>query len=150
MALVKKNSQKLERDISPYAIIRVCGKQYKVANGDRITLDKLPKKVKLSETQIASSGSNSDNLDGNLVITDVLLLSDNGLSTKEQSNQTQSKIIIGTPTINGASISLRLLKDTLGKKIRIFKKKRRTGYTKRQGHRQKHTVVLVQSINWPS
>ena len=109
-----------------YAVIRACGKQYRVANGMRIRLNKVDAnpgdQIKVDEVLLLSSGSEND----------------------------ERKILVGSPLVSGASVTLKILGLAKEKKVKIFKKKRRTGYTKRQGHRQKVTEAVVENIAMPA
>lgn len=104
-----------------YAIFISGGMQYRAASGEKLLISKL------------------EGNPGDIVKVDEVLL-----ITKEG-----SPALIGTPKISGASVSLKILGSKLDKKVDIFKKKRRTGYTKRQGHRQEHTQVSVEEITAP-
>ncbi|HEX9640310.1 MAG TPA: 50S ribosomal protein L21 [Candidatus Krumholzibacteria bacterium] len=53
---------------------------------------------------------------------------------------------VGTPTVDGAKVTAEILEHGRGNKITVFKKKRRKGYRKTQGHRQGYTAVRIQSI----
>ncbi|MBX7145495.1 MAG: 50S ribosomal protein L21 [Oligoflexia bacterium] len=105
-------------DSVTYAVIKTGGKQYKVSVGSRILVEKLPGEV--------GSG---------VTFGEVLLV---------QAGESSPKI--GTPIIKGASVTGKILAQTRAKKVRIYKKNRRTGYTKRQGHRQDLTQVLIENI----
>ncbi len=100
-----------------YAVIKTGGKQYKVAEGDVVDVEKLP-------GEIGSS----------IELQDVLAVGE-GESVK-----------IGTPLVEGASVLAEIVEHGKGKKLIIFKKKRRKGYTKKQGHRQLFTSLKIQSI----
>jgi large subunit ribosomal protein L21 len=54
---------------------------------------------------------------------------------------------IGTPLINGASVTATILENKRSKKIVVFKKKKRKGMERKQGHRQDLSVIKIQSIN---
>ena len=54
---------------------------------------------------------------------------------------------VGTPTIPGASVTAKILENKRGKKIVIFKMKRRKGYRRTRGHRQELSVIKIESIN---
>ncbi len=101
-----------------YAIIKTGGKQYKVAEGEEIRVEKLNvedgKKVKFEE---------------------VLLVSD-GKTTK-----------VGTPVVDGAAVEGTVTKNGRGKKIRVFKfKPKNNGYKRTMGHRQPYTAVKIEKI----
>lgn len=53
----------------------------------------------------------------------------------------------GTPNLSGATVSAKILENKRGKKLVIFKKKRRKGYERKQGHRQELSVIKIESIN---
>ncbi|MCA9525276.1 MAG: 50S ribosomal protein L21 [Myxococcales bacterium] len=100
-----------------YAIIRTGGKQYRVAEGQTLRVEKLP-------------GAAGDTL----TLDDVLLLGGDGETR------------IGTPTIEGARVEARILLQDRARKILVFKKRRRKGYTRKQGHRQSFTELKVTGI----
>ena len=100
-----------------YAIVDIAGKQYKVSKDQYVYAPKLD-----AETGAILEFKN-------------VLLIDNDSSTS-----------IGTPTIAGASISVKVLEHVKGDKLVVFKKKRRKGYAKRNGHRQQFTKVLIENI----
>jgi large subunit ribosomal protein L21 len=100
-----------------YAIIRTGGKQYRVAEGQTLRVEKL-------------SGEPGDTV----TLDDILLLGGDG--------QTR----IGTPVVTGAKVEARILQQDRAKKVLIFKKRRRKGYTKKQGHRQSFTELKVTGI----
>lgn len=100
-----------------HAVIKTGGKQYRVAEGDVVKVEKL----------VGEIGSNIE-------ISDVLAVGE-GEGLK-----------IGTPHVEGARVSAIILEQGKHKKVIIFKKKRRKGYTKKQGHRQLFTSIKIQSI----
>jgi large subunit ribosomal protein L21 len=100
-----------------YAVIQTGGKQYRVAPGDVITVEKLE----------GEPGSE-------LSFDEVLLTSQGG------------SVQIGSPTLAGASVTAEILAQDRAKKILVFKKKRRKKYRRRQGHRQYETRVRVSAI----
>ena len=99
-----------------YAVIRAGGKQYKVAQGDVITVEKLAGQA------------------GDAVTFDQVLALDDG------------DLRVGTPVLDGASVSAEVLEQTRGDKIIVFKKKRRKNYRRKRGHRQYITVLRVTDI----
>ncbi|HEY0836699.1 MAG TPA: 50S ribosomal protein L21 [Azospirillum sp.] len=101
-----------------FAVIRTGGKQYKVANGDVIKVEKL-------EGEAGAS----------ITLQDVLMVSDGGSTT------------IGTPTVAGATVVADVVAQDRGPKIIVFKKKRRQNYRRKNGHRQDLTVLRITGIN---
>ena len=100
-----------------YAIIATGGKQYKVAEGDIITIEKLGLE------------------DGANVTLDQVLAVNNGTLT------------VGAPTVDGATVTGTVLKEGRGKKVIVYKYKRKSGYHKKSGHRQAFTQVKIEKIN---
>ena len=101
-----------------HAIIVTGGKQYKVAEGDTLFIEKLPQEA------------------GDQVVFDQVL------AVLDGDNAT-----IGTPTVSGAKVEASVVKNGKGKKIRIFKYNPKKGYRKRQGHRQPYTKGEIQKIS---
>ena len=99
-----------------YAIVKTGGKQYKVASGDIVAVEKIDGPV---GTEVALPALLL--VDGDDVVTDAAALAD-------------------------ASVTVRVVEHTKGPKIRIHKFKNKTGYHKRQGHRQPLTRVQVTKI----
>lgn len=100
-----------------YTIIQTGGKQYRVQPGDRLKVEKLPGEPG-TEIQLEQ----------------VLAVgSDQGIT-------------LGRPTVEGARVSATILRTARDRKIIVFKKKRRQGYHKKQGHRQWFTLLAVNSI----
>jgi len=54
---------------------------------------------------------------------------------------------VGKPTLAGASVSAKILENRRGDKVIVFKKKKRKGYERKQGHRQELSVIKIESIN---
>ena len=100
-----------------YAVIKTGGKQYRVAPGDVLQIEKLD----------GEPGAQ-------LQFTEVLMTANDGA------------VQVGTPTVTGAVVVAEVLKQGRAKKILVFKKKRRKGYRRRQGHRQYQTTVRVTAI----
>ena len=101
-----------------YAILKACGRQYKIEPGTVLTLDRLP--------------SDPGEI---LVLEDaVLLVSNDGTVT------------VGTPTVAGAKVELEVNEHLRGKKLVVFKMKRRKRYRRKKGHRQELTRVTVKDI----
>ena len=100
-----------------YAIVDIAGKQFKVEK-DRFVYAPLMDK---------EEGSSVD-------FDKVLLVDDDG------------NVKVGTPTIKGAKVSGKILEHVKGDKVIVFKKKRRKGYKKKNGHRQRFSKVLIEEI----
>ncbi|MBM85187.1 MAG: 50S ribosomal protein L21 [Rhodospirillaceae bacterium] len=100
-----------------YAVLKTGGKQYKVAKDDIITVEKLA----------VESGSAVD-------LNEVLMIGDGEATT------------VGTPLLEGAKVIAEVLEQKRGKKIIVFKKKRRKNYRRTQGHRQNLTVLRITEI----
>ncbi|MDR1656478.1 MAG: 50S ribosomal protein L21 [Deltaproteobacteria bacterium] len=100
-----------------YAIIKQGGRQYKVAPGTTIRVDRLQAEV-----------------GGEITLSEVLFWSDG------------ETIKVGDPTVNGTAVKATVLLHDRAKKIMIFKKKRRKGYHKAQGHRQDYTALKITVI----
>lgn len=99
------------------AIIVTGGKQYKVAEGDTLFIEKLD--VEAGDT---------------VIFDQVLAVIDGETAT------------FGTPVVEGASVEANVVKNGKGKKIRVFKYKPKKGYRKTQGHRQPYTKVTIGKI----
>jgi len=101
-----------------YAIVEIAGQQFKVSKDLKVYVHRLA------------------NEEGSKVSFDkVLLLDDNG------------NITLGAPAIEGASVEAKVLQHLKGDKVIVFKKKRRKGYKKRNGHRQSFTQILIEGIS---
>lgn len=100
-----------------YAIIATGGKQYKVSEGDVIRVEKLG--VAAGETYEFDQ---------------VLAVSND-------------KLVVGQPTVEGAKVTATVIGDVKGKKIIVYKYKRKLGYHKKNGHRQNYTEVKIEKIN---
>jgi large subunit ribosomal protein L21 len=100
-----------------YAILRQGGHQYRVAPGDIIQIEKLD----------AEKGQE-------LELEDVLALHDG------------AKLEFGAPRVADAQVKARVLRNGRGRKIVVFKMKKRKGYHRKQGHRQDFTEIMVTGI----
>ncbi|WP_367565707.1 50S ribosomal protein L21 [Lacrimispora sp.] len=100
-----------------YAIIATGGKQYKVAEGDIIKVEKL--------------GVDA----GDAVTFDQVLVVNNG------------ELSVGCPTVAGATVTGTVVKEGKAKKVIVYKYKSKTGYHKKNGHRQSYTQVKIEKIN---
>jgi large subunit ribosomal protein L21 len=100
-----------------YAVVRTGGKQLRVSPGDVVNVEKLS----------VEPGATVE-------LTDVLMVS------------TDEGTTVGTPTVRGAAGVCTAGRDGKGKKITIYKYKRRKGFSKKQGHRQPFTTLSVTEI----
>jgi large subunit ribosomal protein L21 len=100
-----------------YAVLATGGKQYRVAPGDKLEIEKLEIEP------------------GQPVTFDQVMLVNN-----------DGQVTVGTPVVAGASIVADVLEQKRGEKVWSFKLKRRKGYRKKIGHRQSLTVVQVKEI----
>lgn len=100
------------------ATIKTQGRQFTVTEGDVLIINRFPNTEKGSIVEL----------------TDVLTLGE-GEALK-----------VGTPKIEGASVSATVLENKRGKKVKIFKKHKRKGYQRTRGHRQELSVIKINSI----
>lgn len=102
-----------------YAIVEIAGQQFKVS-----------KDLKVYVHRLASE-------EGSKVTFDKVLLVDDN-----------NNITVGAPAIEGASVEAKVLQHLKGDKVIVFKKKRRKGYKKKNGHRQSLTQIVIEGINF--
>jgi len=102
-----------------YAIIKTGGKQHKVSPGDVVAIEKI-----------------NGNKGESVVFDDVLMVADNG------------NIKVGTPLVEGAWVVAEVLAQAKAAKIFVFRMKRRKGYHKKTGHRQKITNIKIKEISF--
>ena len=100
-----------------YAIIATGGKQYKVAEGDIIRVEKLG--VEAGETYTF----------------DQVLAVNNG------------ELVVGCPNVDNATVTATVMGDGKAKKVIVYKYKRKSGYHKKNGHRQAYTQLKIDKIN---
>tara|TARA_B100000941_G_scaffold188160_1_gene135498 strand:- start:50 stop:358 length:309 start_codon:yes stop_codon:yes gene_type:complete len=100
-----------------YAIVEIAGKQFKVEKNKFIY-------APLIDAEAGTS----------LSFPQVLLIEDNG------------KVKIGTPSVKAAKVSGEVIEHVKGDKVIVFKKKRRKGFRKKNGHRQQFTKILIEDI----
>ncbi len=100
-----------------YAVVATGGKQYRVRAGDILRIEKIPGDI------------------GSPVAFDNVLLYSDG-----------ENISVGKPVIEGAKVNASIVEQDRGRKIIVFKFKRRKGYRKKQGHRQYYTAVRIDGI----
>src|ERR1035437_259695 len=100
-----------------YAIVEIAGQQFKVTRGTKVYVNRLE----------ANEGAKVE-------FNKVLLIDNDG------------KIQVGTPSVDGAKVAATVLSHLKGDKVIVFKKKRRKGYQKSNGHRQQLSQILIQGI----
>ena len=100
-----------------YAIVEIAGQQFKVEKDQQIFVHRL------------------DNEEGSKVEFDKVLLIDNG-----------GKVNVGAPAVEGAKVTAKVENHVKGDKVIVFKKKRRKGYKKKNGHRQEFTELSITGI----
>jgi large subunit ribosomal protein L21 len=101
------------------ATIRTQGQQFAVSEGDVLIVNRYPNSEAGSTVQINE-----------------VLSAGEGESFK-----------VGTPLLDGASVTATILENKRGKKVIVFKKKKRKGMERKQGHRQELSVIKIQTIN---
>jgi large subunit ribosomal protein L21 len=102
-----------------YAVIRTGGKQYKLSPGDKLKVEKIE----------AEKGST-------VTFNEVLMVA------------SDDKITLGTPTVENAAVTARLLNTAKDRKVLVFKKRRRKGYRRKRGHRQILSEILIEEIQF--
>ena len=100
-----------------YAIVEIAGQQFKVQKDQKVFVHRLDAEA------------------GKKVSFDKVLLVDNG-----------GKITLGAPAIEGASVTAEVVEHVKGDTVIVFKKKRRKGYKKKNGHRQSFTAITIKDI----
>ena len=100
-----------------YAIVKSGGKQYKIQEGDVIRVEKIP-----------------GDLDNPISFDQVLMFSDG------------ENVRIGQPALNNVTVKGHIVEQGKGKKIIVFKYKRRKRYRRKQGHRQQYTAIKIDQI----
>ncbi|MGB0679905.1 MAG: 50S ribosomal protein L21 [Polyangiales bacterium] len=103
-----------------YAVIRTGGKQYRVRQGERLRVEKLP-------------GAVGDTIS----LDEVLMLGGDSP-------------VVGTPRVEGASVKAKIVAQGKGRKIIVFKMKRRKNYRRKTGHRQPLTELHIEDIQAPA
>lgn len=102
-----------------FAVIHTGGKQYRVAEGDVLNVEKISDTIKV----------------GDKVVFDQVLLVDDGATTK-----------IGTPTVTGAKVEATIKEIGRAKKVIVIKYKQKSRYFKKNGHRQPFSKVEITSV----
>jgi large subunit ribosomal protein L21 len=100
-----------------YAVVKSGGKQYRVTPGQTLRIEKI-----------------DGNIGDVITIKDVLLVSDG------------EQVKVGRPLLAEAAVTATIVEQHKTKKVLVFKKKRRKGYQRTQGHRQFYTALKVQEI----
>ena len=100
-----------------YAIVEIAGQQFKVEKNNQIFVHRL------------------EGEEGASLEFDKVLLIEDGKSIK-----------VGTPTVEGAKVSAKIISHLKGDKVIVFKKKRRKGYKNKNGHRQYLSKILIEKI----
>jgi large subunit ribosomal protein L21 len=110
-------TQKKLKLIIMYAIVEIAGQQFKVSKDQKVFVHRLK------------------GAEGDVVNFDNVLLLDN-----------DGQITVGAPVIEGAAVTAKILRHLKGDKVIVFKKKRRKGYKKKNGHRQYLTEIVVEKV----
>ncbi len=100
-----------------YALVKTGGKQYRVAKDDKILVERI-----------------AGNEGSQVILSEVVMLGDG------------DRVTIGTPTVEGAVVSATVVRQTRGRKIVIFRRKRRKNHRRKQGHRQDLTLLKINNI----
>ena len=100
-----------------YALVKTGGKQYRVAKDDKILVERIA----------ADEGAE-------IILDDIIMLGDG------------DKVTVGTPRVEGAAVSAKVVSQTRGPKIIIFRRKRRKNHRRTQGHRQDLTLLQITAI----
>ncbi len=100
-----------------YAVIKTGGKQYRVGEGDLLRVEKIKGEI------------------GEAVEFEEILMIVNG-----------ERVEIGRPVLNDSKVVGEIVEQGKGKKVIVFKSKRRKGYSKKQGHRQQYTLLKIKEI----
>ena len=100
-----------------YAVIKTGGKQYRVTEGDRLRIEKLPGDVGAT-----------------LTFDEVLMLGGD-------------KVAVGTPLVKGAKVTAEIVAQDRAKKVIVFKFRRRKNYRRKRGHRQPFTEIKITGVS---
>jgi large subunit ribosomal protein L21 len=109
--------EEILKHIEMYAIVEIAGQQMKAEKGRKIYVHRL------------------ENAEGETVVFNKVLLVDN-----------EGAVKVGTPVVEGASVTVTVLEHVKGDKVLVFKKKRRKSYQKMNGHRQYLTKVQIEEV----
>ncbi|PCI01377.1 MAG: 50S ribosomal protein L21 [Alphaproteobacteria bacterium] len=100
-----------------YAVVKTGGQQFRVAKGDKLSIQKLDVEA------------------GKSITLDEVLMVNDGKTAK-----------VGTPLVSGATVTAKVVEQYRDKKVIIFKKKRRQNYRRTKGHRQHLTLIEITDI----
>ena len=101
-----------------YAVIKTGGKQYRVANGEKLKVEQIPADI------------------GQEIVLDQVLMVGEGVDVK-----------VGAPLVVGATVTVKVISHGRADKVKIFNLRRRKHYQKHQGHRQNYTEIEISAIN---
>ncbi len=113
----KSSQESVAESSGPIAVVRAAGSQHVVQTGSKLVLNRM-------EGDVGATIS----------LGDVLAI------------QNGESVTLGTPILGSAKVNAKIVRHFRGEKIVVFKKRRRKGYTKTQGHRQDLTEILVEGI----
>jgi large subunit ribosomal protein L21 len=102
-----------------HAVIKTGGKQYRVQSGDEFNVEKL----------------NDTDVGADITFDEILSVGDG------------DDLAVGTPIVDGATVTAQIVEHGRGKKIIVFKKKRRKKYRKKKGHRQHYTRIRITDVS---
>lgn len=117
ISLESRLPEEILKHIEMYAIVEIAGQQMKVEKGRKIYVHRL------------------ENAEGETVVFDKVLLVDD-----------EGAVKVGTPVVEGASVTATVVEHLKGDKVLVFKKKRRKGYQKMNGHRQYLTKIQIEEV----
>ena len=117
LAAAAWQARQIEEETAMYAVIKTGGKQYRVAQGDRLRVEKLAGEVGASVT-----------------LDEVLMIGGD-------------KVVVGTPRVNGAKVTAEIVAQDRAKKVIIFKFRRRKNYRRKRGHRQPFTELRITGVS---
>ncbi len=100
-----------------YAVVDIAGQQFKVRKGQQVFVHRL------------------EGEEGSSITFEKVMLIDN-----------EGQITVGTPVVSGAKVDAKIVEHLKGDKVTVFKKKRRKGFQKSNGHRQYLSKVLIENI----
>ena len=106
-----------QKEKNMYAIVEIAGQQFRAEAGKKLYVHKI------------------EGNEGDKISFDRVLLTEH-----------EGTITVGVPTVAGAAVHATIVKHAKGDKVLIFKKKRRKGYKKKNGHRQSFTQINIESI----